>query len=142
MAIAEIIKIELNNNNPDVLSELDVDGLVVLVEPLSKTGPLSESLRCLDWTLNHQLRRALEKMGDLPVFIPSMNKIKAPYVVLCSSMTGKKLLEQNCQAMHLKSLALVPGSGKIPSTWIHWTLPEINKIYFCEENGELRGQKI
>jgi hypothetical protein len=57
-------------------------------------------------------------------------------------MTGKKLLEQNCQAMHLKSLALVPGSGKIPSTWIHWTLPEINKIYFCEENGELRGQKI
>lgn len=139
--MAEIIKIELSNNNPEILSELDVDGVVVLVDPFSKTGPILESLRCLDWSLNHQLRRALEKISDLPVFIPSMKKIKAPYVVLCSSMTGRKSLEQNCQAMHLKSLALVPGNGKIPSHWADWTLAEINKIYFCEEIAELRGEK-
>jgi len=140
MAMAEIITIDLDNN-PDILAELDVDGVVVLVDPFSKNGPISESLRCLDWSLNHQLRRALEKMGDLPAFIPSMNKIKAPYVVLCSSMTGKKSLEQNCLAMHLTSLALVPGNGKIPSHWSEWALPNFSKIYFCEENNQVRGEK-
>ena len=95
--MAELIKMAVNEN-PASLSELDTDGLVVIVDPFSAVELRDESLRCLDWTLNHQIRKALEKSGNLPIFIPSMNKIKARYVVLCS-MAGKKQCEENFQTL-------------------------------------------
>ncbi len=138
--MAEIVRVTLDNN-PEALGTFEVDGVVVLVEPKSQQDWSNESLRCLDWTLNHQLRRALEKMGELPVFVPSMNKIKAPYVVLCSAMSGKKSLEQNCQTLALKSLAIISEKGQLPSEWCEWTCQGLTSIYLCEVRDQEQGER-
>lgn len=136
--MAEITRVALEQNT-EVLSTLEVDGVLVLVKEGKGGDWQDESLRCLDWSLNHQLRRAREKMGNLPVFVPSMNKIKAPYVVLCSTMADKNSVEQNCQSMAFKSVAIVCESGGIPKVWEVWNAPEVSSVIMCERASETRG---
>ncbi len=137
--MAEIIKVALTNHS-EILSQLEVDSVVILCHPLRSPELTHENIRCLDWTLNHQVRKARKNMGEMSVFIPSMKKIKAPYVILCPSELGRQALEKNCETMALKSIAIISESGEVPDGWIFWPENSLQKVYLCVGEFENRGE--
>ena len=133
--MAELISRNLNEN-ADELSLLPAEAIVVLVDSYSVLELRLESLRCLDWTLNQQIRRALEKSGNFPIFIPVMNEMKsrigARYVVLCSIKGDRLQLEKNCERLSLKTVGVVSDLGKIPQEWREWGSSSLDKVFLCE----------
>ena len=66
-------------------------------------------LQWLDWKLQGQLSRwilAAKADDHLPVFIPTMRKVPAQYVVLVRRFDLRSL-RQNCEGLGLKKILLV-----------------------------------
>jgi hypothetical protein len=135
--MAEIIHLALDKN-PEALTEVSVDAILLLMESEEVNGQTQESFRCLDWSLNHQIRSAKKVLRDTPIFIPSMNRIKAPYVVLCPTRNAKSLMEKNFETMAMKSIAISSQTGRVPALWCQWDPAQLESVYVCSEN-ELHG---
>lgn len=136
--MAEIQRVQLHKT-PELLNALKVDVLVVLAEGGDFTDWQNEGVRCLDWALNHQLRRARKKLFEIPVFVPSMGKIKASYVVLCPSRFNMETLVKNILTMGLTSLAFVSEDGNVPNVNHQWDHSRFSSIFLCEGLAGSRG---
>jgi electron transfer flavoprotein alpha/beta subunit len=115
-----------------------VDSIVIIQDETSHS--VHESIRCLDWSMNHQIRKAREVSHRLPVFIPTMKKIKASVVVLSAEQSDKEQLLKNVRGMGLDSLALVSETGKVSKEWSNWAETLSNTIYLCEGCEVPRGK--
>ena len=94
--MAEIIKVALTNHS-EILSQLEVDSVVILCHPLRSPELTHENIRCLDWTLNHQVRKARKNMGEMSVFIPSMKKINIVSFRIGTTGSRKKLRDDGLE---------------------------------------------
>ncbi|NBY20297.1 hypothetical protein EBQ74_08670 [bacterium] len=139
--MAEVKKINLDQN-PNALTSLAVDAVIVITHIRKQIDWLNEGIRCLDWSLGHQLRRAKDKLKDLPIFVPSMGKITSQYVILCFPMSEKRNLEENCRNLSLKSLAIVADFGSVPEDWVQWETTDLDSIYVCDAVSQIGGNPI
>lgn len=140
--MAEVLKINLEKH-PDSLSRLEVDGVLVLVQNPMEPDWRNSGVRCLDWTLNHQLRRAKNSVSDSPVFIPTMAKMIARYVILCSVMHDRDSLKNNIEKLGLKSLAMINECDEVPNEWDPWSQDAFAPVYLLKiENLTEREGKV
>jgi len=136
--MSEIVKISLEQN-PAVLVELGVDSIVIIQDETPHS--VHESVRCLDWSMNHQIRRATQGSLSLPVFIPTMKKIKASMVVLSSKHCDRDQLLKNIEGIGFSSIALVAETGKLSKDWCNWAQTLSNTIYLCDGLEVPRGDR-
>jgi len=136
--MAEIQRVQLQKT-PELLNVLEVDVLVVLAEGGEFTDWQNEGVRCLDWALNHQLRRARKKLLEIPTFVPSMGKIKASYVVLCPLRFNMETLVKNITTMGLTSLAVVSEEGNVPDINKQLEHSRFSSIFLCDWPAGTRG---
>ncbi len=96
--------------DPQSLAQNGYDGIWVELKDRSAPSPLSgKTLQWLDWKLQGQLSRwILEAKGDVdaPVFVPTMRKLPAQYVVLVRKADAKKL-KDSCDGLGLKKVLLI-----------------------------------
>lgn len=137
--MAQIVTMALEKT-PEALVELDVDTIIVIQNHPKKE--LSESFRCLDWALNHQLRKAVENITNAPVFIPTMSKIKASFVVLSTDKLEKKRVEDNIVGLGMKSAAVLLSGVDGSNSWTDWAGSSLERVVLCSEISHAQGESV
>ncbi len=133
--MTEVVNVSLQAD-PTLPSQLKADALLILRSPKRKIG--HESVRCLDWSLNHQIRKACEAQTETIVFIPTMTKIKPSYVILSQS-SGKDEVIKNIKNMGLKSISILSEHEKMSANGLDWSQSGLDKIYLFDEDEMHRG---
>lgn len=114
----QITKVDFNES-PEKILEEKFDCIWISFGPESRKGPLQKpALQWLDWKLQGQISRFLmesEEKGRPVTFVPTMNKLPAPYLALHAE--GKidwSLFAKNCEGLQLSRL-----------------------LYFCEDESKM-----
>lgn len=131
--MAEIVQLNLDEA-PEVLVDMDVDGIVIIGG--DSENETLESVRCLDWSLNHQLRRARQSLQEVPVFVPTMRKVRASFVVLAPRKQEKTTVVGYLANLGLKSVAVLSETGSLPDGWDNWSDSSFDKIILCSESDD------
>jgi len=96
--------------DPQNLAQSGYDGIWVELKDRPSPSPLEgKTLQWLDWKLQGQLSRWIleaKREADAPVFVPTMRKLPAQYVVLVRKADPKKLKE-SCDGLGLKKVLLI-----------------------------------
>ncbi len=96
--------------DPPSIAQSGYDGIWVELKYRTSPSPLeARTLQWLDWKLQGQLSRWLLDPGKStdgePVYIPTMRKLPAQYVVLVRKVEAKQLRE-GCRGLGLKKVIL------------------------------------
>lgn len=134
--MADIVKLNLDGT-PEALVEMDVDGIVILGS--GSENQTLESVRCLDWSLNHQLRRARKTLQEVPVFIPTMRKLKASFVVLAPEKQDTAEIVGHLANLGLRSVAILSEAGSVANGWDNWNDSNLDRIVLCSESVDFMG---
>jgi hypothetical protein len=95
--------------DPKSIAQGAYDGIWVELKERRSPSPLeARTLQWLDWKLQGQLSRLLldeSRLSDEPMFVPTMRKLPAQYIVLVRKVDLKRLRE-SCKGLGLKKVLL------------------------------------
>ncbi len=98
------------SKDPQAVAHNGYDGIWVELKDRATPSPLmGRTLQWLDWKLQGQLSRSLlaSKAEDKsPLFVPTMRKIPAQYVVLIQKLDARRLRE-SCEGLGLKKILFI-----------------------------------
>jgi hypothetical protein len=100
--------------DPQTLALNGYDGIWVELKSRAKPSPLvGRTLQWIDWKLQGQLSRwLLEEKGEssAPLFVPTMRKIPAKYVILVKRLDARQL-KQGCEGLGLRKVLVLCEEG-------------------------------